>query len=82
MRDAGFVDVEVLGLHHGPRLRALDVRHGGSIVDAQVAVAAAGVERPEALLRDVASVTCDDFHLRAGDVDVSLDLLLQAPTPQ
>ena len=40
--DAGFVDLEVLGLHHGPRLRALDARHGGSVVDAQIAVARRG----------------------------------------
>ena len=27
----------MLGLHHGPRLRALDAAHGGSLVDAQTA---------------------------------------------
>ena len=37
--DGGFVDVAVLGLHHGPRLRALDAAHGGSLVDAQTVAA-------------------------------------------
>jgi hypothetical protein len=81
VRDAGFVDVEVLGLHHGPRLRELDARHGGSIVDAQVAVVVDGGEWPDALLADVTSVTCADFELRSDDVDASLDLLVLARTP-
>lgn len=79
--DAGFVDVEVLGLHHGPRLRELDGAHGGSLVDAQVTVALGGGEWPAALLRDVASVTCADFELRAADVDASLDLVALAVRP-
>jgi SAM-dependent methyltransferase len=81
VRDAGFARVEVLGLHHGPRLRALDTRHGGSIVDAQVAVALAGGGWPEALRRDVASVTAGDFALRPDDVDASLDLVAFARRP-
>src|SRR4029453_8582974 len=40
---AGFGDVTVLGLHHGPRLRALDAAHGGSLVAAQTAATLAGV---------------------------------------
>lgn len=76
--EAGFGGVEVLGLHHGPRLRALDARHGGSLVDAQVAVALGGGEWPAALLADVASVTSADFVLTADDVDVSLDLVALA----
>ena len=40
--EAGFADVAVLGLHHGPRLRALDVAHGGSLVAAQTAAVLAG----------------------------------------
>ena len=75
VRDAGFVDVEVLGLHHGPRLRELDARHGGSIVGAQVAVAVGGTGWPPALLSDVTSVTCADFELTADDLDASLDLV-------
>jgi SAM-dependent methyltransferase len=81
VRDAGFVDVEVLGLHHGPRLRELDARHGGSIVDAQVAVAVDGREWPAALLADVISVTCGDFELHGRDLDASLDLVALARRP-
>ncbi|MGH3615221.1 MAG: class I SAM-dependent methyltransferase [Pseudonocardia sp.] len=79
--DAGFVDVEVLGLHHGPRLRELDGAHGGSLVDAQVTMALGGGQWPATLLGDVASVTCADFELRAADVDASLDLVALAVRP-
>lgn len=93
VRDAGFGAVEVLGLHHGPRLRALDAAHGGSLVDAQVAVALGGGPWPEPLRRDVAAVTCADFDLRGGDpdgdpdsdtdgdLDASLDLVAVAVRP-
>jgi SAM-dependent methyltransferase len=79
--DAGFAEIEVLGLHHGPRLRELDAAHGGSLVDAQVALALAGGGWPERLLRDVASVRCADFELDAGDLDASLDLVAVAGRP-
>jgi SAM-dependent methyltransferase len=75
---AGFTRISVLGLHHGPRLRALDVRHGGSLADAQVALV--GRAWPERLRRDVASVSCDDFVLHDRDVDASLDLVAVALT--
>lgn len=81
VRDAGFADVEVHGLHHGPRLRALDARHGGSIVDAQVAVALGGGTWPAALRADVESVTVADFVLGSAGVDASLDLLVLATRP-
>jgi SAM-dependent methyltransferase len=78
---AGFVDVAVLGLHHGPRLRALDAAHGGSLVDAQTVAALAGAW-PAALLRDVAAVTTADFVLHPDGpdhpVDASLDLIVRA----
>lgn len=75
VRDAGFADVEVLGLHHSPRLRTL--RRGG-LVQAQVAVALAGAPWPADLRADVASVTCDDFVLCRDDLDASLDLVVTA----
>jgi SAM-dependent methyltransferase len=75
VRGAGFADVEVLGLHHGQRLRELDARHGGSLVDAQVAVALTGGAWPPALKADIASVTVADFVLQPADVDASLDLV-------
>ncbi|WP_433503882.1 methyltransferase domain-containing protein [Pseudonocardia halophobica] len=81
LTEAGFTDVELLGLHHGPRLRELDARHGGSLVDAQVAVAVAGEAWPADLLADVASVTVDDFLLTPDDLDASLDLLVTASRP-
>jgi SAM-dependent methyltransferase len=77
--EAGFVDVEVLGLHHGPGLRELDAAHGGSIVDAQTAVVLGDGRWPAELLRDVSSVRCADFEL--GDVDGSLDLVAVAVRP-
>jgi SAM-dependent methyltransferase len=76
--DAGFSEVRVQGLHHGPRLRELDARHGGSLVDAQVAVALAGDQWPADLLTDVAAVETSDFTLTPDDLDASLDLLVTA----
>jgi SAM-dependent methyltransferase len=81
VRDAGFADVEVLGLHHGPRLRELDAARGRSIVDAQVEVAVSGGPWPDALLHDVTSVTTADFEMHARDVDASLDLVALARRP-
>ncbi len=78
---AGFTPVDVAGLHHGTRLRALDAAHGGSIVAAQTAVALGDGGWPKPLLADVASVTTADFALRADDVDASLDLLVTAVAP-
>ncbi len=76
--DAGFADVVVLGLHHGPRLRGLDATYGGSLVAAQTELALAGTEWPPDLLRDVASVTTADFTLDATTIDASLDLVATA----
>ncbi|CQD10118.1 type 11 methyltransferase [Mycobacterium lentiflavum] len=87
---AGFTDVAVSGLFHGPRLREMDARHGGSIIDAQIALAVAGDEAvpwPPQLAADVAAVTTDDFDLiAAGDRDThpiedSLDLIAIAVRP-
>jgi SAM-dependent methyltransferase len=75
---AGFTRVAIGGLHHGPRLRALDAQHGGSLADALVALV--GHPWPERLRRDVASVTADDFVLHDRDVDASLDLVAVALT--
>lgn len=76
------LDVEsLLGLHHGPALRALDDRHGGSVIDAQVALALSGAPWPDALAADVAAVTADDFDLRDDDPDASLDVLVSAVRP-
>jgi SAM-dependent methyltransferase len=82
--DAGFRAVSISGLFHGPRLREMDARHGGSIIDAQIARAVADAPWPPELAADVAAVTTDDFDLVAAgdrDIDDSLDLIAIAVRP-
>jgi SAM-dependent methyltransferase len=83
--DAGFRAVSISGLFHGARLREMDARHGGSIIDAQIARAVADAPWPPGLAADVAAVTTDDFDLlEAGDgrdIDDSLDLIAIAVRP-
>lgn len=79
--DAG-LRVEVLaGLRHGPALRRLDERFGGSVIDAQVAVVVDGGEWPADLLDAVASVRSEDFEITTDDLDASLDLVAVAVRP-
>jgi SAM-dependent methyltransferase len=80
--EAGFAEVSISGLFHGPLLQEMDARHGGSIIDAQIARAVADAPWPPQLAADVAVVTTDDFDLvdahDAGDgrhIDDSLDLI-------
>lgn len=76
--DAGFAAVSLSGVFHGPRLREMDARHGGSIIDAQIARAVADAPWPAELLADVTAVTTADFDLidaAARDIDDSLDLV-------
>ncbi|MDO3645813.1 class I SAM-dependent methyltransferase [Nocardia mangyaensis] len=73
--EAGFTVAQMLGVHHGASLKALDAKHGGSFIDAQIERALAGEPWPADLTADVAAVTVDDFDLRAGDIDASLDLV-------
>lgn len=86
----GFAVESLHGVFHGPRLRDLDARHGGSIIDAQIAVAVAGAPWPAALAADVAAVTTADFELVEAadkddkdnkDIDSSLDLVAIAVRP-
>jgi SAM-dependent methyltransferase len=82
--DGGFVVRAMSGVFHGPRLTALDSKHGGSIIDAQIARALADAPWPPKLLRDVASVSVDDFELvpaELRDIDASLDLVAIAERP-
>ncbi|MGV9799759.1 class I SAM-dependent methyltransferase [Mycobacterium sp. NPDC003449] len=84
LQDAGFRTEGVYGVFHGAGLAALDARHGGSIIEAQVARAVADAPWPEQLLADVAAVTADDFDLtpaRERDIDESLDLVAIAVRP-
>lgn len=82
--DAGFGSVSLYGVFHGPRLAEMDARHGGSIIDAQVARAVADAPWPADLLADVAAVSTADFELvDAADrsIDESLDLVAIAVRP-
>jgi SAM-dependent methyltransferase len=83
--EAGF-DLDLMtGVHHGPTLKALDAKHGGSFIDAQIERALAGEPWPADLTADVAAVSVDDFELRVDgaseatgdryDIDDSLDLV-------
>ncbi|CAN5174931.1 class I SAM-dependent methyltransferase [soil metagenome] len=80
----GFAVEAMLGVFHGARLREMDARHGGSIIDAQIERALADAPWPADLLADVAAVSSDDFDLLdAGscDIDASLDLVAIAVRP-
>lgn len=82
--DGGFAVEAMLGVFHGPRLVDIDARHGGSIIDAQVARAVADAPWPADLLADVASLRTADFELvdaSARDIDESLDLVAVAVRP-
>ncbi len=85
--DGGFSEVSISGLFHGPRLAEMDARHGGSIIDAQIARAVADAPWSPELAADVAAVTIEDFDLiesgvaGARDIDESLDLIAIAVRP-
>jgi SAM-dependent methyltransferase len=82
--DAGFTSVSMSGVFHGPRLAEMDARHGGSIIDAQIARAVAEAPWPAELLADVAAVTSADFDVVDADdrdIDDSLDLVAIAVRP-
>ena len=78
LRGAGLPVRRMAGVHHGPRLRSLDGRHGGSIIDAQVGAVLGSGGWPAGLRSDVASVSTVDFVVQESDVDASLDLLAVA----
>src|SRR5271156_6839232 len=76
--DAGFAVESMQGVFHGPGLAELDAKHGGSIIDAQIARALADAPWPADLLADVAAVTSADFDVVDADdrdIDDSLDLV-------
>jgi SAM-dependent methyltransferase len=80
----GFRVTAMSGVHHGQRLAALDAKHGGSIIDAQIRRALADAPWPPELLADVAAVTIDDFDLVPAEerqIDASLDLVAIAERP-
>ncbi|SIM46763.1 S-adenosylmethionine-dependent methyltransferase [Mycobacteroides abscessus subsp. abscessus] len=72
------------GVFHGPRLRELDAKYGGSIIDAQIERAVAGAPWSQELLADITGLTTEDFEIvDAGerDIDASLDLVAIAVIP-
>lgn len=78
--DGGFTVEAMLGVFHGAALQALDAKHGGSIIQAQIDRAVADAPWSEDLLADVAAVTSADFDLldaadASVDIDASLDLV-------
>ena len=84
LESGGFGIEGVYGVFHGGRLVELDARHGGSIIDAQIARALADAPWPAELLADVASVSTSDFDLLEAaerDIDESLDLVAIAVRP-
>jgi hypothetical protein len=65
----------------------MDTRHGGSIIDAQIARAVADAPWPAELLADVAAVSASDFDIveagpGARQIDDSLDLVAIAVRPR
>ncbi|MGE2734413.1 class I SAM-dependent methyltransferase [Mycolicibacterium vaccae] len=87
LESAGLQMQSMLGVFHGDRLAQLDARHGGSIIDAQIARALADAPWPADLLADIVSVDVDDFDLvesggrDSRDIDDSLDLVAIAVRP-
>ena len=82
--DAGMEISSMRGVYHGGRLRSLDEKWGGSLIDAQIERALAGQDWPAELVTDVANVAATDFEiLDAGtaDIDASLDLFAIATRP-
>lgn len=80
IESADFAMEAMLGVFHGRRLAEIDARHGGSVIDAQIARALADAPWPAELLADIESVTIEDFDLVPADgthrdIDDSLDLV-------
>jgi SAM-dependent methyltransferase len=84
---SGFAVSDVYGVFHGPRLCAMDARHGGSIIEAQIERAVADAPWSAELLADVAAVAATDFDIVAAGADItrpidaSLDLIAIAVRP-
>lgn len=78
--DAADLEVlDMLGVHHGPALRATEQQLGTSLTEA---LTASEPERwPAALRTLVHGVSQDDFEVRGDDLDASLDLLATARVP-
>jgi SAM-dependent methyltransferase len=78
LASTGFVDLDVRGLHAGPKLQALDRKHGGSFTDTQLSTPPH--RWSNALAQDVAGVVRADFVVTA-DAESALDLVVVARRP-
>ncbi|TLW92154.1 class I SAM-dependent methyltransferase [Saccharomonospora piscinae] len=85
LHGAGFAVESLRGLRHGTALAVLDRRHGGSLIDAQLAVVLGSLpgqaEWPPELLADIESITAEDFDLHDDHLDATLDLVAVAVRP-
>jgi hypothetical protein len=78
LTDGKFQLRSMSGVFHGAALVAMDQRHGGSIIGAQIDRALTDAAWPDDLLADVAAVQCSDFDVLDAaerDIDDSLDLV-------
>lgn len=73
LESAGFNDVRVLALHHGPRLHAWEHAHG-SLVAAQVDAVLSG-EWPAEVRAMVSTVTPTDFEVSEAGLPTCADLI-------
>jgi SAM-dependent methyltransferase len=78
----GFEVRELSAVRHGPGLQALDERHEGSIITAQLDVVAGRLPGeavwPPGLLADVAGIRAGDFAVFGGELDAGLDVIAVA----
>lgn len=79
VRAAGLVVDEVLGVHHGERIRRWERQDGVPFV--QRMTTAAPEDWPDDHRARVHAVTADDFDLHAHELDRSLDLLALCHVP-
>jgi SAM-dependent methyltransferase len=79
VRAAEIAVEQVLGVHHGPRLRAWEQAHGSSFTTTMTTLPPA--DWPEDYRDLVHAVTVDDFTVRDTDLDTSLDLVAVCRVP-
>ncbi len=77
---AGFTVDDVVGVHHGPRIRSWEAELAEPFTARMTAVPAE--EWPEDYRARVHAVTADDFEVSDQDLDASLDLLAVARVPR
>lgn len=85
LTEAGFTVTELRGVRHGHRLRELDARYGGSLIEAQLDVVMhtlpGQAQWPPGLLADIEAIRAEDFTITSADIESSLDLVAVAVRP-